>query len=240
MKYAINASGSKFGYNDLRFVIEQNLAFLERFSSLRFDPIQETDDPPEAATYYRRIISFVESFPSANKHSYATSNFHQIAFNTSAMNFMTTEQIRAVTLHEMFHHLQLHHDTERYSIMTGYRFRNIATTSLLWRHDLIELQMKYPLGMTPIGWCSADKDLRIMIPAIMYQDQQWSLRMRHVYGETFVMEKDYVANDGVDMELKAHLMPDEELWIYDLSFLGFNYPLLKFKITQRNITLIRD
>ena len=47
-----------------------------------------------------------------------------------------------------------------------------------------------------------------------------------------VVDKSYLADDGIEMVEKAVLAPNDELHLMDVSFLGITYPLIRFDITS--------
>ncbi|NKB31918.1 MAG: hypothetical protein GKR91_02360 [Pseudomonadales bacterium] len=229
-KFLINPAGSNFSYQDLKYVFEQNFAFLELASGYTFAPLEETDEPAGSILPDAKVIGFLPSSEFPNLTFLALAK-RGIMFNIGATGTYDLSEIRGLGLHELGHNLRMRHTDNPYSVMSMFRFRTKADKSLLWRADLLRLHDVEPKTPNPVGWVSVDKELNVMIPAVQYGGSQWCVRLKHLSGATFIADKYYEADDGVSMEEKAVLTSDDQLHLSDVSYLGFSYPSVRFQIT---------
>jgi len=243
MRYAINTEGGQRNYEESAYLVQQTFDIIERASSLSFEPIEETDDKAGTEFLAHKVIGFGpdEDF---RKSTVLAHSLNGIVFNQYSTKDLTRTQFRGVLQHELFHNFSLKHVDARRSIMYSGPFPNLDNTSLLWRKDLIKLWEKYPNSDMPIGYCSADEDKSIMIPAVSAGGKQWALQLRWLYGETFAPIHVYEGEDWSVMEEKAfwdgEILTIKDLWWIQKDRLD-KIPELRFsRAATTYLTLVRD
>ena len=223
--FRINPDGSNFSYEELKRITEQCLSFYRRASGREIAPVEETDATdgdwrPDGI----KVIRFrpKEEF---SKQSVLALAVRGIKFNQDTTKYMDLHELRWLAMHELGHNFGLRHDeNSRYTVMTTERLFAMDDFSLLWRQDLQNLGSN-------VGIITVDEDLRIMIPAITSDGEQWSARLRVLKPGVWVIDKSYFADDGVEMIENARLTDNDELHLVDVDHLGLRYQQVRFKIT---------
>jgi hypothetical protein len=225
-EFTINPEGSKFSFEELKLVFEQNHRFIEQTSNHTFAPITETDTDPE----FRE-----KSYWFKPKSEFGSRNVMALAergskFNIDNIKYLDLHELRGLALHELGHNVRLVHTDNKYSVMSVNPFRSRDDKSLLWRADLLKLHEVAPLNPNPVGLVTVDNGLSVMIPALTFEGKQWGVKLKVISGGKWMVDKYYEAEDDVQMVEKA-FMTETELRLEDVSYLGFVYPLVRFKIT---------
>lgn len=216
MKYnfSINPSGSNFTYKQLKEMLATNMRFVSQATRHTFSEITETDRT--RGDFRNRVLSFLPS-TEFNKSTYLAVAAGGIRVNIERTRWLDYYDMRALLLHELLHNVGVHHTESLYSVMSVNKFRSIKNFSLLWRRDLIELGCN-------IGIVSVDEKLNIMIPAIWYQGKQWAVRLKNVKPQVWSVHHAYEADDAVELETRATLLPGDIISLDRISFLGTTYP----------------
>ncbi len=238
IQYCINAEGSNFTYEELRGVFEQNLGMISLVSDFKFLPIYETDYEPGVYNPDCKVIGFLPSLPFfSSKPSHKARAVRGVVFNIGSIRYETLGEIRAIGLHELGHNVYLSHTNYRYSIMTLYKLAPTYQRGLFWRADIIALDSISSLIGQPIAFVTANERLDISIPSVVNADQEWSVRLKHLYDDTWVTEYVYLAGDGVDM-IEMSFVENDVLTILGLHWLGFDFTVVQFRIMDNGYLIL--
>jgi len=240
LQYFINSEGSTYSCDELKVIFQQNFAFIEKYSDYTFNPLQCSGMEPGVRIVGARVIGFQPATWFSNPLFLAIAA-NGVVFNTDRTWFFSLPELRGLGLHEIFHNLGLAHTDYRYSVMSTFKLRRNKDMSLPWRDDLQALCALSPSCILPTGWISVDEDLTIMIPAVQYEGAQWSAVLRHLYDDTFIIDRSYLQEDMKMIE-KAVLVGEDTLLLKDVCHLGLIcYPEVRFNITpDLKFVLIRD
>lgn len=238
LQYFINDEGSTYSCDELKVLFQQNFAFIEKYSDYTFNPIQCASLPPGERIVGGRVIGFLPATEFSNSMHLAQAR-NGVVFNIDRTWFFSKQELRCLALHEIGHNLGMAHTDYRYSVMSTFKLRRNKDMCTPWRDDLQALCALSPTCIIPTGWISVDEELTIMIPAVQYEGEQWSAVLRHLYDDTFIIDRSYLQEDMKMIE-KATLV-GEELHLKDVSYLGLPYPLVRFEITpDLKFVLIRE
>jgi len=240
IQYFINSNGSTYSCDELKVIIQQNFAFIEKYSDYTFNPLQCSDLSPRTRHSEGKVIGFQAATEFSNAFHLAVA-INGVVFNIDRTWFFSKQELRCLFLHELGHNLGMAHTDYRYSIMSTFRLRRNKDMCTHWRDDLQALCALSPSCIIPTGWISVDEELTIMIPAVQYEGAQWSAVLRHLYDDTFIIDRSYLQEDMKMIE-KAVLVGEDELLLKDVCHLGLIcYPEVRFNITpDLKFVLIRE
>jgi len=238
IQFFINPEGSTYSCDELKVIIQQNFAFIEKYSDYTFLPLQCSDLSPRVSHPEGKVIGFQPATEFSNAFHLAVA-IQGVVVNIDRTWFFSKQELRCLFLHELGHNLGMAHTDYRYSIMSTFKLRRNKDMCTPWRDDLQALCALSPSCILPTGWISVDEELTIMIPAVQYEGAQWSAVLRHLSEDTFIIDRSYLQEDMKMIE-KAVLV-GEELHLKDVSYLGLPFPLVRFSITpDLKFVLIRD
>jgi hypothetical protein len=224
----INTANSGLEFADLRDVFDQNVAMVENVCAHTVEPFTETnvDEPIHPEKSVR--------FPAVWEHA---SNIMGIAvkgikYNINHSVGQSLKWHRRVHLHELGHNLGLQHTPIIESCMSTNKFRSHKHRGLFWRKDLIDLHTIAPkYDGPPTAWISGDTDYSIQIPSIEIDNVEMEVRLKWNTAGFWMIDRHHIPADGINMIEKAELLTGDILELHDVSFLGWNIPLVRMQIT---------
>lgn len=239
IQYFINSEGSAYSCEELKVIIIQNFKFIEKYSDYTFNEPQCAALEPGVRIPGGKVIGFQPATWFSNPLFLAIAA-NGVVINQDRTWFFSEMELRCLIYHELQHTVGIAHTSYRYSVMSTFKLRRNKDMCLPWRDDLNALCALSPSCMIPTGYISVSEDLTIMIPAVKYEGAQWSAVLRNISGDTFIIDRSYLQEDGITQIEKAVLVNDE-LHLKDVSYLGIPYSLVKFEITpDLKFILIRE